>query len=212
MNIIEIENKRLDLLANLNNKTSVRQKLFLLAEFFDALLQSGDQGIIYSYLLEFSDDFARNLDEWKVFYLPPRETDRILKLAKTLKDHPALRPLKEKLVLIISKLENNYQELDNILKGSNIPHSGSGDKIYFPVLEDEEDLTGNKVGMYSYLESITVKISKGSSQNRFIIIPSMKVIEEKLNDQIKTSWEKAVEILKKHRHRINQFHDVIINF
>ena len=40
----------------------------------------------------------------------------------------------------------------------------------------------------------------------------MKVIEDKLNNQIRISWERAVEILKKHRHRLNQFHDVIINF
>ena len=209
MNVIEIENKRIELLSNLNNKTSNRQKLFLIVEFFDALLQCGDQSIIYSYLLEFSEDFAKYLEEWDVFYLPPQESDRVLKLAETLREHPAFKPSKEKLALTISKLENNFLELDNILKGSNIPYSQNG-KIYFPILED--DGTASNGGMYSYLESITVKISKGSSKNKFIIVPSVKVIEENLNNQIKISWEKAVDMVKRHRARLNQYHDVIINF
>ena len=51
-----------------------------------------------------------------------------------------------------------------------------------------------------------------SVKNKFIIVPSLKIIDEKLENQINVSWGKAVEIIKKHHRKVYPFYDVIINF
>ena len=117
MNIIDIENKRHELLSNLKNGDSNRLRLLLLNEFFLQLFEFKDQNVIDSYLLEFSEKYIYSLSNWNVFFLPPDETARVIKLAEQIKAQPAFSPFKENLSLIIPKLENGLQELEEILRG-----------------------------------------------------------------------------------------------
>ncbi len=210
MNIIDIENKRRELLSNLKNGDSNRLRLLLLNDFFLQLFEFKDQNVIDSYLLEFSEKYIYSLSNWNVFFLPPAETARVIKLAEQIKAQPAFSPFKENLSLIIPKLENSLQELEEILRGEYSAKIPEKSKISFPVIE--ESVSADRNVLYGFVESITVHIDKGTTKDKFIIVPSLPAIEEKLEKQIKISWNKALEIVKRYKRRVNNYHDIIINF
>lgn len=156
------------------------------------------------------EEFLRNLSKWNVFYLPPGQTEQILLLIKKMRAIPAFSVFDDQLKLASSRISNGLSELISILEGSPEINSGLSSKIHFPLIE--ENISGNKNETYSYLESVTVKISKGYRKNNFIIIPSLKIVEERLETQIEASWTIAIGIIKKYCKNLNKYHDVIINF
>ena len=182
----------------------------MLNEFFQTLFECKDQNVVDSYLLEFSDKYIRNLSEWNVFFMPPEISKKVIKLAKDLKAHNAFKPFKDNFSLIISRLENSLQELEEILNGSSSITIAGSSKINFPVIEERIDAGGND--LYGYVESLTVKINKGESKDKFIIVPSLIAVEEKLETQIGISWSKAIEIVGRYKRSINKYHEIIINF
>lgn len=209
MDIIDIENRRLTLLLRLDKASSSRRKLLLLDEFILDLLLSNNQNLINSYLLEFSEVYAISLSKWNAFYLPPGESEKIIEFADLIKTNPAFNKTNNSLEISILRIASQIADLKIILEGKNELNVELPYKIHFPVIEED---ASDYISKYSYLESVTVKISKGQDKNRFIIIPSIKVIDDKLESQIGISWAKALEIIKKYQKRTHPCHDVVINF
>ena len=102
----------------------------------------------------------KSLSNWEVFYIPPEESEVILKLASKLREYQAFNPFKDSLEISISRISNQITELKKILFGKrselNIHLSN---KVYFPLIEEDTSQKGDN--LFSYLESTTVKISKG---------------------------------------------------
>jgi hypothetical protein len=109
---------------------------------------------------------------------------------------------------LISRPKEDVDKLKKILNGEQIEPVEP--KAFFPLL-DEEGMTetGITIGI---LESVTIKISKTKTANKFIIVPSEKEIEEKINEQVKLSWMNAMRIAKKYVRKIHPYHEVIISF
>jgi len=210
LDIIKIEKRRQDLLKQLDLTNSPRRKLLLLNVFISELLSVDDQNIINSYLLEFSEVYVKLLSKWEPFYLPPEVSENILKIAGLVIDHPSFLPLRDKLEDSILLIKKRLVLLVNILKNEIAFETEDNYKVFFPLIE--EDYSSSNTELYPFIESLTVKISRGIQKNKFIIIPSPKVIDEKLEKQVEISWNKAIEILKESHKRINPYHDVVVNF
>lgn len=200
----------MELLKALEQGASPRSKMLLLHVFFIHLLETGNQNIINSYFLEFAEEFLKNLSKCDAFFLPPEKSEQILEFIDKIREVPAFIPFADDLKLSYLRISNQLIELKLILKGQGDILSDISGKIRFPLIEEVS--AGNEYESYSYLESITVKISRGHGKNNFIIVPSLKVVEEKLEVQIQASWMIALNVLKKYFGRIYKHHDVVINF
>ncbi|MBU2446230.1 MAG: hypothetical protein KJ666_11780, partial [Bacteroidetes bacterium] len=77
------------------------------------------------------------------------------------------------------------------------------------VLEEGSETLAYNVGE---LDTLTIKLSKSKEQDKFIIIPSEKEIEEKIREQVLVSFKIAVGYVKKIVRRVSDFHEVIIQF
>ena len=105
-------------------------------------------------------------------------------------------------------MKNDIEKLHKILNGERTKINES--KAYFPLLEEDAiKETGHSIGI---LESVTIKVHSAKKENKFIIVPSEKDIEEKISEQVKQSWLNAMKIAIKYVRRIHPHHEVIISF
>ncbi len=82
-------------------------------------------------------------------------------------------------------------------------------KAYFPVLIEQDQNDDLVLGL---IESISLNIRSSKTETNFIIVPSGKEIEKRIEEQIKNSWEAAKKFVKKFLRKINPHHEVVISF
>lgn len=217
MHILQLEQERILLKEKLFDSYSSQAKLLFIYDFFEKVLSTQNKNLIDSYLLEFLPDYIRYLKLWTVFGVKPLANGLLIAQAEQIDSSDLLNENGfESLATVIGILKAEINKLYEILNGQT---DGNNIKFkpIFPLLDEEAiKATGITIGI---LESVTIKIHKAKSENkpaspagRFIIVPSEKEIEEKINEQVKLSWLNAVNTAKKYIRKIHTYHEVIISF
>ena len=207
MNILQLERERTTLKEKLTAQYSAQARVIFLYEFFDKILATGNNNFIDSYLPEFIPEYVFCLKNFSVLGMKPGLNESIIQQAEQIKNSGHTSGFEE-FSVILTRLKNDLEKLQKILNG--LQNEAVEAKAYFPLLEEEAiKETGLTIGI---LESVTIKIHPAKKENKFIIVPSEKEIEEKISEQVKLSWLNAVRIAKKYIKRIHPYHEVIISF
>ena len=207
MNILQLEQERTTLKEKLTFQYSAQARLLFLFSFFDKVLATEDKNIIDAFLPEFISEYVFCLKNYSVLGMKPRIHESIIQQAEQIKNSGHTSGFEE-FSGILNRLKEELERLHNVLKGEQTETTES--KAYFPLLEEEAiKETGITIGI---LESVTIKIHSSKKENKFIIVPSEKEIEEKISEQVKLSWLNAIRIANKYIKRIHPHHEVIISF
>ncbi len=207
MNVFELEKEKSSLLENLEKTNSFRQKVILYNRFFGLLLSNDNKVFAEAYIAELLNDYLSYLKKFEPFYIHPKFTFEIINRAKIIADLKAFETFRQEIYLVIEALEQKLKLLNQFLNGES--NNVSNKTIFFPLLEEEEYPNNFTLGI---IESLTVKISVSAALTNFIIIPSEKFLEERLQSQIENSWKNALNFVKDYTKKINQHHEVIISF
>lgn len=207
MNILQLEQERTSLKEKLVGGFSNQAKLLFIYYFFEKVLSTINNNLIDSYLPEFLPNYFSYINSWRVFGLKPRMHELIIEQAEKT-EMSKLTIEYHKIPELIRRLKEDVEKLKKILNGEQIEPVEP--KALFPLLDEEGIVeTGLTIGI---LESVTIKINKTKSADKFIIVPSEKEIEEKINEQVKLSWLNAIQTVKKYIKKIQPYHEVIISF
>ena len=207
MNILQLEQERILLKDKLTDGFSNQAKLLFIYNFFENTLSTKNKNLIESYLPEFIPEYIRCLKSWTLFGLKPRMHELLIEQAEKI-EKSELKSGIEEIADIITRLKNELKTLLLILNG--LQEKVTESRAYFPLLEEEAiKATNITVGL---IESVTIKVHKAKNENKFIIVPSEKEIEEKISEQVRQSWFNAINVAKKFIRKIHPYHEVIISF
>lgn len=210
MDVLKIESFRSELLSVLENSDSRRLKLKRISEFFELLLECESHQIINSYLLEFIPQYVDYLKNYSPFGVKPEFTQSILSSNAKLEEISVLGQFIEGLRFLDEQLERNYVYLTKILEGRETDQI-KDNKVLFPVIENEEGKTEGTI-VIGAIDSLTVKISKTTNMDRFLVVPSEREGDKILQKQIDLAWYNAKQESKKYVDQIGRYHEVIISF
>lgn len=208
MNIFQIEKRRGEVLQDLVYCTTSRQKLFVIKDFFALILEPNNPALFEAYSVEFIEIYLSALSSFSPMYMHPSVTEGILEQINLILNLSRLSSVN----VSLEKYSNDIREKLDLLKKYLSGTSGSSEpaKLCFPVLEiQDHTYTKIKAGL---LETVTIKISKGKRQDKFLIVPLTGNPEEKLSEQIKISWDLALQYLKQHIRKVDKYHEVMIHF
>jgi sporulation protein YlmC with PRC-barrel domain len=207
MNILQLEQEKTLLKEKLSEGYSSQAKLLFVYNFIEKVFATQNTNLIESYLLEFLPDYIRYLKAWTIFGMKPRMHELLIEQAKKI-NSIGLTNNSEDFSKVTTRLKNELETLNKILKGEQTGTTES--KAYFPLLEEEAiKESGMTLGV---IESVTINIKKSKEIDKFIIVPSEKEIEEKINEQVKQSWFNAIKVAKKYIRKTHPYHEVVINF
>jgi len=205
--VLNIENKRLELLGVLEDSNSARAKLIYINEFLNSLLKTNNKQIINAYLTEFSEKYFELISSFDPNCINPDLTQKIISQAKEVSDYLADPGSDKKYIESLTFLETRYAAVKKYLSGMN--YDLLQPNFYFPLLE-ELQLPLNSFKL-SLLESVSIQIKKSEVKNSLNIIPSERELEYKIKEQVENSWQLAVDYLKRQVRKISQFHEVVIS-
>ncbi|MBX3006804.1 MAG: hypothetical protein KF816_02135 [Melioribacteraceae bacterium] len=185
-----------------------RTKLFRIIEFYDSVFSTEDQQVIEAYTCDFIEEYIAEVFNYTPFYSAPAFSHKLLIQLNNLINVTTLDYYIDIIEKLIQSTNLKLQKLDSILEGNAAMNSSTG--FMFPLLEA---LGGsNAYSSFGTIESVNIKIHKTNNQNRFLFVPSAKIIEERLFSQAKISFEFALNYFSKHKKTFNGFHEVLIYF
>ncbi len=207
MNIFKIEEQRLQLNENLLVEKSSIGSLILINSFFDQILKTKDEIVYESFLTEFSSVYIQHLQNFNSLGMPPEFVNKIIENARIILESDLIPNENDKITEEIRRLSKEKLKINSLLQGDN---NYNIEDITFPV----NVYSSNFKGVYGQIENVSIKIhyNKFLTKNKFLVVPSSQEIDERLQEQINTSWELALKYLSKHHKSVKQFHEVIIVF
>lgn len=208
-NAYSVELKTLQLRQKLNTVISSKSALLILYEYYDFLLGSNINQIIEAYIPEFIQRYVSLLNNFDPYCLNPSVTKAIIKQINELGNYLPESEIKTSLKNSIQRLREELEQFEAVLEGQT-PNELITDKLCFPLLEENEGLQSPITS--GILETVTIKVSKAKGENKFLLIPSEVKIESRLEKQIETSWQKAVDIVRRYIKKTGDHHKVIIQF
>ncbi len=133
------------------------------------------------------EEYVLKLSEFEPWGIEPGYTRELISQVNELKDKSVGAAFRSELTIQADRLEFQLNSLMAILQGEDYK---SGEKLqaYFPIIDE-----GNNSGFYGIIETVNVRISRASSANKFLIVPSEKEIEKRINEQVRISWELAIK-------------------
>ena len=207
----ELETLRKELIEKSNNTSSNNLKVFLYYNYFEKILSTNNPNFIEAFLTEFIDDYVHSITKFEVFGTNPNLTEKIITQLKNLS---LLSITTEKLTSLnseIVRIESHLDKLNSILNGKDF-EDGLEHKAFFPLIDSENPAEELWKGFYGIIDSVTIRINKSTNDNKIIIVPSEKEIEDRISRQCKDSWIVAFELAKKYIKKLYQYHELIISF
>jgi len=201
----QLENLRIELIDKILSVSSY-QNVVLYTDYFSAVLDSNNEQYFEAFLKEFIEDFLTTINKYDVWGADPLFTNRLIGILDKLSVPHCFKAEKPTLLKDTARIKNLYDKLLDVLEGKENKNALE-QKANFPLIDKET--TEN---VYGLIDSITIGISKCNEYNRFIIVPSEKDIEKKIEVQVKTSWQLALALSKKYLKKTFRFHEVIISF
>lgn len=112
---------------------------------------------------------------------------------------------------MIEEAYNKIRIWDEIIKDvlNGKKSSQEVKNVFIPLLEN---VISQDEKILGHLETLTIKVIKSKTSNQFIIVPSEKELEYLIDEQIKISWNLAIIYAKNYNRKIDEFHEVIIQF
>jgi len=207
LNILLIEQKRKELTNQLALTASPRKRLFYIYNFYKEILTSQNRQFANSYLPEFIEDYIRCLNLYESIGTPINLTVNILIQIKFLLEEDLLSKFFRNLNYAYLNVNGKYECLKSVLNGKESKIEKQGD-LFIPLLEKFESESFGSIGL---LETFTINIKEEKSETKFLITPSNKEIERAITEQIKVSWQVALDFVKRY-FKTKQHHCVIIQF
>jgi hypothetical protein len=201
--ILELEQKYVELQNFLNEPSSKRTKLIRISEFYDLVLSASNLSLIEAYIAEFLPKYFTLIKAIKIRGLNPNVLVRLQDQLSQLNKFDFLQHYGQEIEDSFTILNNKYELLSSWLNGHLTKPLDN--LIYFPVLEK----SGSKE-VPGFLEIIKVGISDG--ENKFIIEPAESEEDEQLEKQLLLCWEVAVDHCKKYIKKIKPNHTIELKF
>jgi len=204
MDAFQIEAARQKLIHLFSKNYSSRRTLYFLYEYYQNLLASKDQFLIQAFLPEFLRQFSELIKLYNPFGLPPERTKSLLLQAEKI---TGFCTTEESRILMpaIQKINQQAEELEQILQGKTITCKN---RLNIPLLE----ISAEKETVHSgLLETIHIEISAADEQ-RFILIPTMEITDQRLQQQITISWQLAYQYVQGYIRNLKAHHRVLIQF
>ncbi len=201
----EIENLIGQVRGLINQNLSRGLILNELNHLLTSLFNSKNPLLTESIFIEFFPNYLK-LIEW---YHPAGQTTK--RTRQLIKNSSRLYGLssgvfrKKELSVEIKRIEKEFTEVRNSLRGENIEDAGYA--TVFPVLESVEGSSN-----FTYLDSIDVKVIPSKNGNRFIVHPTYKDEDASLMEQVKISLDAALNMLSKERERLPRAFEVQVFF
>ncbi|MFZ1280561.1 MAG: hypothetical protein WAR59_06985 [Ignavibacteriaceae bacterium] len=206
LNLFELEKLRTELIDKSFNSSSNLNKLFLFVNYFEIILSLNKPNLIEAFLKEFIEDFISSIKKFDVWGADPLFTESLIGILEKLSDLTCFETEKPALLNENTRIKNLCDKLLDTLDGRE-NKDGVEQRAFFPLIDKET--TEN---IYGVIDSITVRISKCTENNKFIIVPSEKDLEKKIAEQVNISWQLALALSKKYLKKTFQIHEVIISF
>jgi hypothetical protein len=205
-NLLQLESLRSELIEKTLNTNSNFLRLFLYQNYFGKTLSLNHPNLEEAFLKEFIEDYLNSIQRYEAFGTNPEFTDKLLPQLESLTSLTFIKNILPELTAEIERIKKQKEKLFSILEGKE-HEDGIDNKAFFPLIDKEAP-----DDFYGIIESVTIRITKTTDSDKFIIVPSEKEIEKKISEQCKKSWLLAVDILKKYVKRPNQNHEVVISF
>lgn len=205
-NLLEIESSRLELIEKSINSSSNFLRLSLYHNYFEKVLSLNDTNIQEAFLAEFIKDYINCICKFEVWGVEPDSTKIIIEVLKRISQLKIVNNYSDEIKYEITRIEEQKEKLKLILDGNEFQSEKSA-KAFFPLIDNEAPYE-----FYGIVDSITVKISKASDGDKFIIVPSETEIEKRIAEQCTQSWLLALTLLKRYVKAPYKFHEVIISF
>jgi len=205
-NPIKLDEERSKLLEKILLNSSNNTRLDAYLDYFFKILSYNKSNFEEAFLSEFLEDYLNIVRGYEAWGNDPELTQKVFKQLQTIKEKIFAKEYADTISKEITRLESQLNDQANILNGIG-EKTGDERKAYFPVIDNEAPFN-----CYGLIESITVRINKSDSEDKFIIIPSEKEIEHRISEQIKISWKLALIISEKYIRKHNHYHEVIISF
>lgn len=206
INLNYLESLRVTTLEKINNTPYPKQKLSFLFIYFEQILKTNNNNIKEAFLSEFIETYVDLIGEFEIWGVEPNYSLQLIEQLKKISDLKFLTKYQLTLRNQLTRIEQQYESLIQILEGKE-----SVGYIYtkanFPLVYKD-----SLPQIYGIIDSITIRISKATNRNKFILIPSEVEIEKTISEQINISWELAIKLLKKYVRKPYPFHEVIISF
>jgi hypothetical protein len=200
-----LENQRSELLDNILNTSSNILNVFHFFKYFSSALRIDNPEIQEAFLKEFINDYLSAISGYEVWGIDPDFSVKLLQQLKELAK-TQLIPDPGRLNVEISRIEEQFKILIGILNGNENITDGNF-PAYFPLIEKDTD-----PAFYGIIDSVTIRISRASNENKFIIVPSEKISDQRIITQCVNSWQVAFKWLKFYVKKPYNYHEVIINF
>jgi hypothetical protein len=202
---LEEEIRKIHLISSENH--SIKLKLLNYIPLFEKLIEIPNENVKESYITELINDFNHTLHNSSFEGLPPEIINRIKFISLKLYDFPFVHHTCPSFINSVNKISDWSEKLDKILNGNNSIETDKN--IFIPLLENSTDQQKPVVGL---LETLTVKITKTKNENKFLIVPSEKELEQLIDEQIKISWNVAINYAKNFIKKLEDNHEIVIHF
>ena len=202
---LEEEIRRIYLISSENYSANL--KLLNYIPLFEKLIEISNENVKEAYITELINDFNHALHNSSFEGLPTEIINRLKFISQKLYDFPFIPHTCPSFINSVNKITEWSEKLERILNGQNTIETDKN--IFIPLLENTTEQNEIVVGL---LETLTVKISKTKSENKFLVVPSEKELEELIYEQIKISWNVAIDYAKKFIKKLEDNHEIVIHF
>ncbi|MBL1214937.1 MAG: hypothetical protein HND52_16380 [Ignavibacteriae bacterium] len=208
-NLAALEERRQHLNQVLAEFGSPNFQLIELTIFLSHLLTANNNSLLSAYFTEFLPKYSTLLKNYSPFGIDPLQTESIYSIAEKYLKTVNEEAVNNELSFSITKIKNQFDELKKILEGGT-SESSTGNCLLFPVLEKSDD---DKY-FFGFLETITISISKRISltEDTFVVVPDFGQSDNRLNQQIQSSWDFAKNYFAGSIKASKHFHEVVIRF
>jgi hypothetical protein len=205
MDAFVIEDKKFELENKLNETNDPVNSFLLIYDFLRFILKFDNIQLRNPYFIELSPLLIGNLKSIKISALDPSIIKNKLVF---LHDNAALFENSGFDEEIRTELQRLFREISDIEASLRGDHKIDDETIpSFPILVKYDEKLS-----YGEIKTFKIKIEKSSAKqkNTFLIVPSIKDLESRLENQVNISWNIALEYLKQFYNHPYEFHEVVI--
>jgi len=205
MNIFELEILKDNIAVEISSSILLKTKLYKLSDFVKKVDENLPQHLKSAFLADVIDPFFILLSRFSAHGVSIDRSKEILNSAKLLLTFDETSEHRRE---ITSNLDNEISSIESFINKGESSKEEKFNGLFFPVVE----ITKNPVRKFGSLEKLEFFLEQNKKfEDYFDIIPSTGLIEERLHQQIKTSWSFAKKYLLGHKEG-NYFFDIVIKF
>ncbi len=208
MDIFRIEKLRIDLQENLTSEKSPFIQIKLLNIFFSEIFNQNDDSVVEAFISEFIPTYLTAAKNVSAIGIEPNKINNEIKLIEEIATSELFSEYSKIINREIERLNSETKIVEGSLSGVEVEIKQN--ILSFPVKINNS----NSEFQLGQIETFTIKIDNDSSLNedKFIIVPTFKEVDKQLEEQIKISWQLAINYLKKNYKNPSQFHEVVLIF